>query len=196
MAITKATASSIAPAAKGDLVVGSATNDAAVLSVGTNNYSLVADSSTSTGLKWLQSQNIVQIQSATYNTEVAITAQSWTDSGLSVSITPTSASNKIIVFASAKVSVLRISTVARGGVRLVRNSTAIVTHDSPRGYGTQGANGTLSIYGTHSINWVDSPNTTSAVTYKIQGFAETSSTLYFQEASTGDSSIIVMEVTP
>ena len=52
MAITKATASSIAPAAKGDLVVGSGTNDAAVLAVGTNDYVLTADSSTATGLKW------------------------------------------------------------------------------------------------------------------------------------------------
>ena len=52
MAITKATASSIAPAAKGDLVVGSATNDAAVLSVGSNDQVLTADSSTATGLKW------------------------------------------------------------------------------------------------------------------------------------------------
>ena len=52
MAITKATASSIAPAAKGDLVVGSGTNDAAVLGVGTNGYTLVADSSTATGLAW------------------------------------------------------------------------------------------------------------------------------------------------
>lgn len=52
MAITKATASSVAPAAKGDLVVGSATNDAAVLGVGSNDQVLTADSSTATGLKW------------------------------------------------------------------------------------------------------------------------------------------------
>lgn len=52
MPITKATASSIAPAAKGDLVVGSATNDAAVLGVGSNDQVLTADSSTATGLKW------------------------------------------------------------------------------------------------------------------------------------------------
>jgi hypothetical protein len=52
MAITKATASSIAPAAKGDLVVGSGTNDAAVLGVGSANQVLTVDSSTGTGLKW------------------------------------------------------------------------------------------------------------------------------------------------
>ena len=53
MAITKATASSIAPAAKGDLVVGSATNDASVLAVGaTNNHTLIVDSSTATGLNY------------------------------------------------------------------------------------------------------------------------------------------------
>jgi hypothetical protein len=52
MAITKATASSVAPAAKGDLVVGSGTNDAAVLAVGSADQVLTVDSSTSTGLKW------------------------------------------------------------------------------------------------------------------------------------------------
>ena len=52
MAITKATASSIAPAAKGDLVVGSATNDAGVLAVGTNTHILVADSTQTLGMKW------------------------------------------------------------------------------------------------------------------------------------------------
>jgi hypothetical protein len=52
MPITNATASSVAPAVKGDLVVGSATNDAAVLGVGSNDQVLTADSSTATGLKW------------------------------------------------------------------------------------------------------------------------------------------------
>jgi hypothetical protein len=52
MAITKATASSIAPAAKGDLVAGSATNDAAVLGVGANGTVLTAASGETTGLQW------------------------------------------------------------------------------------------------------------------------------------------------
>jgi hypothetical protein len=52
MAITKASSNAVAAAAKGDLVAGSATNDAAVLAVGANDTVLTADSSTATGLKW------------------------------------------------------------------------------------------------------------------------------------------------
>jgi hypothetical protein len=52
MGISKATAGAVAPGAKGDLVVGSGTNDAAVLAVGTNGDTLVADSAASTGLRY------------------------------------------------------------------------------------------------------------------------------------------------
>ena len=52
MPITKASGNSVTAAAKGDLVVGNATNDSGVLSVGANDTVLTADSSTATGLKW------------------------------------------------------------------------------------------------------------------------------------------------
>jgi hypothetical protein len=55
MAITKASSNAVAPAAKGDLVVGNATNDSGVLAVGANGTTLVADSSEATGLKWATS---------------------------------------------------------------------------------------------------------------------------------------------
>jgi hypothetical protein len=52
MPITKASSNAVAPAAKGDLVVGNATNDSGVLAVGSTDQVLTVDSSTATGLKW------------------------------------------------------------------------------------------------------------------------------------------------
>ena len=52
MAITKASGNAVSPAAKGDLVAGSATNDAAVLGVGANGTVLTAASGETTGLQW------------------------------------------------------------------------------------------------------------------------------------------------
>jgi hypothetical protein len=70
MAITKATASSIAPAAKGSIVVGSATNDAGVLAVGTDTHILVADSAESLGMKWAAPSggDLVKTGSTTFTT--------------------------------------------------------------------------------------------------------------------------------
>jgi hypothetical protein len=52
MAITKASSSAVAPGAKGQLVVGSATNDSSILAVGANATVLTADSTEATGMKW------------------------------------------------------------------------------------------------------------------------------------------------
>jgi len=79
MPITKATASSVAPAAKGDLVVGSATNDAAVLGVGSNNQVLTADSSTTTGVKWAAVAASPASASATVTTSEGTSSSSFTD---------------------------------------------------------------------------------------------------------------------
>lgn len=52
MPITKASSSAVAPGAKGDLVVGNATNDSGILTVGANGTVLTADSAEATGVKW------------------------------------------------------------------------------------------------------------------------------------------------
>jgi len=52
MPISKASSNAVAPAALGDLVVGSATNDSGVLAVGTTGQVLTVDSTQALGVKW------------------------------------------------------------------------------------------------------------------------------------------------
>jgi hypothetical protein len=103
MAITKASSSAVAPAAKGDLVVGNATNDSGVLAVGSTDQVLTVDSSTATGLKWAAPSS----GSMTLLSTTSLSGATTTISGISGSYTdlrmiifgvtnPTSSSNFVI----------------------------------------------------------------------------------------------------
>lgn len=101
-------------------------------------------------------------------------AASWTDiTGLSLTITPTSSSSKILVSFSLMVGCADSNPDVM--LRLVRNSTAIALGDNggtdnvtkiPISYNT----GTQGNYFTadNNLSYIDSPNTTSSTTYKIQ----------------------------
>ena len=90
--------------------------------------------------------------------------------GLSVSITPSSASNKILILATVNHGVDGIRATA---LKLLRGSTAINIGTAS---GDRPAASTVGIgenYDSNrgevsSINFLDSPNTTSSITYKIQ----------------------------
>jgi hypothetical protein len=72
MPITKASSNAVAPAAKGDLVVGNATNDSGVLAVGSTDQVLTVDSTTATGLKWAtaSSGSMTLLSTTTFNNTV------------------------------------------------------------------------------------------------------------------------------
>jgi hypothetical protein len=64
-------------AAKGDLVVGTANDTAAVLTAGTNAYQLIADSSTASGLKWVT--GVTAAQTADVATSETTTSATYVD---------------------------------------------------------------------------------------------------------------------
>jgi len=69
--MTKSRSNATAPAAKGELVIGTGTDASGILSVGANDTVLTADSSTSTGLKWAAaggSAGLVYLTGATFTT--------------------------------------------------------------------------------------------------------------------------------
>jgi len=111
------------------------------------------------------------VQSKKTNTQV-IDADAYTDvSGLSVSITPTSTNSKILVLVTVSTSV---SNNGGSFFRIIRGSTAIALgtdgNSNPKtsfevDNGGSPGDGSM----TGGMNWLDSPSTTSATTYKLQG---------------------------
>jgi hypothetical protein len=169
---------------KGDLISRDASAPAR-LGVGTNGQVLTADSAAATGLKWAAAGAILQVKNSFSTTQVSTNSTSGVDSNISVSITPSSATSKILVIVTQAVYVADagISCI----VELYRGVTALA---SVRNAGDSSANR----HGTLSINYLDSPSTTSATTYKtVFRTSNALNTVYLSNAS-HLSSITVMEV--
>lgn len=101
------------------------------------------------------------------------TAATWIDvTGLSISITPKSTSSKFHVLFNLNAMI--VSANQRGGVRLIRDSTAIgiATNVGSRIAASVSFSGDANsnIYKVKNMSGstLDSPSTTSAVTYKVQ----------------------------
>lgn len=168
------------------------------LGVGANNTVLTADSSTATGLKWAAAGGkVLQVVSSTYSTATSIASTSLTDTGLTATITPSSTSSKVLVIVSAQARLYSNTFELTTQARLLRGSTTLL--DYPNSYITLQANTSGSrVINTHlaSMNYLDSPNTTSAVTYKLQGATENtfnSAVIVFQYNS-GPSTITLLEI--
>ena len=110
---------------------------------------------------------IIQVVNTYFNTSLSGTVSSRTDIGLSLSITPTSSSNKVLVIIDLA-DVSKYGGTGTGSYArfwLMRGSTDLIRFGGQAGY--SGDTSTTSV-GSVSTNYLDSPATTSAVTYKVQ----------------------------
>jgi len=114
------------------------------------------------------------------STQYSTTSTSFIDTQLSITITPSSASSMIMitVFLGTQAS----STSTQDRYRVVRDSTALA--------GEAWNNG---LWVTTGSAWDDLPNTTSAVTYKVQYKSGAGAQGYYHHAEI-PSSLTVMEI--
>ena len=111
---------------------------------------------------------ILQVVGSTHATEVTHSSTSYTDSGIDVAITPSATSSKIYVV----VTTGNYKVSGYGWfVSLFRDSTDL----DPGSVGLIGVNAQTkgNKIGT-ALSWVDSPSSTSSITYSLRGKAQTS----------------------
>lgn len=140
---------------------------------------------------------ILQVVQATYSTYVSV-GTTYTDSGLSCSITPTSTSSKILVLVTHAARIfMNASGERQGQLKLVRGATDIYENTyAIQLNATVGASSYMGVGGTCTVNYLDSPATTSAVTYKTQGKINSSANGASMDFQTNShpSVMILMEV--
>ena len=144
----------------------------------------------SQGTTKLPAGSVLQVVQGVYSTQTTISTTAYTDSGLSASITPSSTSNKILITWTTHAALTNGST--RGwGCKLLRNSTAVYTEGT--NYRTYGDGNTGDIRLTTAQSHLDSPSTTSAITYKVQVSAHNTAGTQFNQASS-ETQITLMEI--
>ena len=150
---------------------------------------------------------IIQVKMGTFTDRFNTTSSTMVDTGLSVSITPKFATSKILVNVSLG-SFANGTALKRAFMNIVRDSTNVIVGDADTGHEvTACVNTRASGYasGTQipvSFMVLDSPATTSSVTYKVQASRGTDSgTVYLNYPESDDSygantasTIVVMEV--
>ena len=114
-----------------------------------------------------RSGSILQVvESADFSSTTTTSSTTFQDTGLTVSITPSSSSSKILVNACGDTYISGTGYNVYGEIRLVRGSTEIGKVDNL--YDSENSSFAARLGQSFSINKLDSPNTTNATTYKIQ----------------------------
>jgi hypothetical protein len=144
----------------------------------------------------LPAGSVLQVVSTTKTDTFSTPSVSFVDiTGLSVSITPTSTSSKILIIFSLPAS---SSSSAAWYCNLVRNSTNIVVGDAA-GSRVQTTVSSYSAPATQSFpmsfQYRDSPSATSATTYKLQLRAQSTFTAYVNRTTTDTDNSVYQRTT-
>jgi hypothetical protein len=157
----------------GDTIYSSSGSTPARLGIGTAGQVLQVNSG-ATAPEWATPSGgggkVLQVVQATTSTQTNVASTTMTDSTLTVTITPTSATSKVLILVSQMLQISRNTTIAKGAWRLMRGATSIFDGDGSASRAFLITQTTSEAYfaGYYALNYLDSPATTSATTYKTQ----------------------------
>ena len=136
----------------------------------------------------LPAGTVLQVVHGSTFTQVSSSSNSYTDTGLTATITPTSATSKILVIVSHPQCAKNAGNVGLQ-LKLVRNGSDVVGFSTYLGYTGSGLDQYFYAGGTY----LDSPASTSALVYKTQFGSYNSASQVVVQAVT-PSTITLMEI--
>ena len=185
----------------GDLVYSSATaNTNTRLAIGSTGNVLTVSGGVPAWAAPAGGGKVLQVVQATSTTATTSTSTTWADTGLSASITPSSASSKVLVITAQSFRITTSSSFTYGGFRLQRDSTNIfgsAQANSPTNSVLYTSNSSgVEFNNVWNFSYLDSPATTSATTYKTQQAIQTANNAntIISQFSSMPSSIILLEI--
>jgi hypothetical protein len=139
---------------------------------------------------------VLQVVSANVSSLTTINTTTFTDTALSLAITPTLNTSKVLVFCVQNLYVARASSGNGAAIQLLRGASVIhaqaATSQSLYMSAT-GATG-IEIMGMIPLTYLDSPATTSSTTYKIQARLNTTANSGEMVANNAISTITLLEI--
>jgi hypothetical protein len=142
------------------------------------------------GLSAAQTGSVIQVVNATYGTQVSSTSATFADTGLTATITPKFATSKILVIVNQN-GLGKDANNGYVGVNLLKGASIILNIEVSACYT---ANADQNRVGGSGCNYLDSPATTSATTYKTQ-FANINATgICYVQVGNSFSTITLMEI--
>jgi hypothetical protein len=138
---------------------------------------------------------VLQVVQDVSTTEESTTSTSYVDTALSIAITPSAATSKILVIVNTAVAFSRNNAIEGGMLfNLIRTSTQLGEKKMALEVDTSATENRIVPKMDSSIIYLDSPNTTSATTYKVQFKTEFASSTAYVAPNSGLSSITLIEI--
>jgi hypothetical protein len=172
-------------------IAAPATNTDRTLTLPDNSGTVLTSASDLTGVTGVG--KVLKVVQGSYSTFTSNSSATLADFGLSASITPSSASSKVLVLVNI-CGIYTGSASCFARFLIVRGATSLINFGTASGYGTNSGVG-----GSDSGVYLDSPATTSSTTYKIQWSREGSGTVNANNTvaiapTAGTSTITLMEI--
>jgi hypothetical protein len=177
--------------ATGDIIYASGVSTPARLGIGSSGQLLTVSGGVPTWATPAGGGKVLQVVMGTTTTSVTANNGTYVDTNLTATITPSSTSSKVLALVAQNGCYKSSGNAANGiNLRLLRGASNIITF----AYEGLATNTTIGNNGQFSTNYLDSPATTSATTYKTQFSNGGVSANLVGVNSNATSTIILMEI--